>query len=525
MPLPLIDAPWPPPELKRAIDQFRVWDAWWSGSPDQLAQVYGGQYGGGFINRPTQWAGGVAGFLSRMWWGRPTPANEPEEKLHVPLAGDLCRTAADMLFSEPLKATADDPALDERLEDLLDDTGQAKLIESAEVVAALGGGYLRPVYDKTISDRAWLDTVAPDAALPVWRWGRLAEVTFWRTVQAGDGWVWRHLELHVPGWIVHALYRGTDSEIGRPVPLEDCAATAGYAPLVNEAGAIETGYPLLDVTYVPHLLPNRTWRTSPLLAPMGRSVLDGCEGLMDALDMTYSSWIRDIDLGKGRVIVPGTWMDDQGPGRGATFDPNRRWFAPVPGALKMERPEVVQFSIRVNEHRDTASSLVSQVLRHAGYAEQTFGEMGNTAATATEVVARERRSFITRGRQIGYWRPALAERALPALLAVDAYAFGRPLTSAPDVHVEFADSVQEDMLAVANTLKILNDAGAVSVDTRVRMTHPEWSEDQVLAEIALIQGETAPAVGAPFDYGPGPTETGDQRAALGDPEAGEGSVL
>lgn len=524
MPLPEPGSPWPPPGLSKALDQFRVWDAWWAGSPDLLADVYGGTYGGGFMNRPSQYAGGVAGFLSRMWWGRPTPQNEPEEKLHVPLAGDLCRTAADMLFSEPLKATADDTGLDERLEDLLDDTGQSKLIESAETVAALGGAYLRPVYDKTISDRAWFDTVAPDSAIPCWRWGRLAEVTFWRTLRKVDGKVWRHLEHHVPGWIVHALFEGDESSLGLMVPLLDHPHTAGYALLVNEAGAIETGYPMLDVTYIPHALPNRMWRTDPLLAPMGRSVLDGCEPLLDALDMTYSSWMRDIDLGRGRVIVPGTWLDDHGPGRGATFDPNRRWFAPVPGALKMDRPEVVQFSIRVQEHHDTSQDLIERIIEHAGYAAGSVGVVRPSGGmkTATEVTSDERRSFITRGRQIGYWRPALAERALPALLAVDAYAFGRPLTAMPEVHVEFADSVQEDPLTVANTVKILHDASAASVDTMVRMVNPEWSEPEVQAEVARIKDGAAPAIAAPFDYGTGaaPTETDDQRGG----EPGEGQT-
>lgn len=521
MPMPT-GGPWPPPSLRKALDQFRVWDAWWAGDPDQLAEVYGGRYSGGPNNRPAQYRGGVQGFLARMWWGRPTPANETEEKLHVPLAGDLCRMSADLLFTEPLKVTSPDAAVAERLEELFDEAGQAKLIEAAETIAALGGGYLRPVYDKTVSDRAWLDCVAPDAALPTWRWGRLSEVTFWRQVAADDKWVWRHLEHHTPGRIEHALYRGTGDELGRVVPLTDVPPTAGLADMVDEDGAVETGYPGLDVTYIPHLLPNRAWRRDPMLAPMGRSVLDGCEGMLDALDMTYSAWMRDVDLGKGRVIVPETWLDDLGPGKGASFDPNRKWFATVPGALNMDTPTIVQFAIRVQEHRDTCDDLIGQIMRHAGFAEQTFGEQGNTAATATEVVARERLSFITRGRQIGYWKPQLVTHTIPALLAVDAYAFGRPLPAELDIEVEFADSVQEDIATIAQTANLLGQAQAASIETRVRMVHPDWSDDQVAAEVALIRDDTAAAMPAPFDYGTGPTESGDQRAALDDTATGQG---
>mgnify|MGYP002651476950 CR=1 FL=1 len=522
--LPEPGSTWPPPELGPALDKWREWSAWWTGSPDLLAEVYGGRYAGGpnIGHRPSQYQGGIVGALARMWWGRPTPPHETEEKLHVPLAGDLCRAASDMLFSEPLTATSEDDATSDRLEELLDDSGQARLSEAAETVAALGGGYLRVVYDKTVSDRAWFDVVAPDAAIPVWSWGHLREVTFWRQLACIDGKVWRHFEHHEPGWIRHGLYEGEAGKVGRLVPLQDRPETRGLAELVNADAAIATGYPLLDCTYIPQQLPNPAWRGKPLLAPMGRSVLDTCEPMLDALDMCWSSWMRDLDLGRGRVVVPGSWLDDHGPGRGASFDPGRRWFTPVEGALKMERPEVVQFAIRVQEHADTAANLVRQVLRRAGFAPGSLGEQGDgVAITATETHARERRSFITRGRAIGYWRPALGQRALPALLAIDAHAFGRQVDLGQPVNVEFADSVQPDELTVATTAEMLGRAQAASIETRVRMVHPDWVDDQVLAEVARIREDAGGGMPAPFDYGGGPTETDDQRTALGDQPDGE----
>jgi hypothetical protein len=232
--------------------------------------------------------------------------------------------------------------------------------------------------------------------------------------------------------------------------------------------------------------------------------------------------MRDIDLARGKVIVPETWLDDQGPGRGASYDPNRRWFVPMPGALKMERAEVVQFAIRVDEHERTAKKLIEQALRHAGYSTGSVGEVEVTGGmkTATEVTADERRSFITRGRQVGYWRPRLMSEILPALLAVDAYAFGRPAPSVDiELNVEFADSVQEDMFTLAGTANLLTQAQSASIETRVRMLHPEWDEKQVEDEVALIRDDQAAAMPAPFDFGEGGdqpgAETDDQRAQLG----------
>lgn len=61
-------------------------------------------------------------------------------------------------------------AVNARVEDLLDEDELAA-DQAAEIVAALGGGYCAPVYDAELADKAWLDAVAPDAALPTWKWG------------------------------------------------------------------------------------------------------------------------------------------------------------------------------------------------------------------------------------------------------------------------------------------------------------------------------------------------------------------
>ena len=100
---------------------------------------------------------------------------------------------------------------------------------------------------------------------------------------------------------------------------------------------------------------------------------------------------------------------------------------------------------------------------------------------------------------------------------MDAYAFQRPAPDLDDLNVEFADSVQEDVLTLANTVNVLNQAVSASIETRVRMLHPEWDEDQVKAEVALIREDQSAAMPAPFDCGSGgPTETDDQRAAADD---------
>lgn len=497
-----------------------TWEAWWSGDTDQLAAHYGGSTAGGFF-RPAQLAGGVVGRLARFWWGRPPARHEPDAKLHVPLAGDICRTSANLLFGEPFAVSAKSAETSTLLDVLLDEGTQSALLCAAEMQAALGGVYLRPVADPSISERAWLDAVAPDQAIPVWRWGRLSAVTFWHVVhESHDGkTVLRHFEAHEPGRIVHALYEGTGDDVGRPVPLAEHQATAPFAELVDEDSAITSDWPRLAATYIPNALPNPRWRRKPLLAPMGRSDLDGIEPMLDALDEVYSSWMRDVRLAKGRIIVGDSMLDDLGPGRGARFDPDKEAYAVIAGMDPKDVPlTVAQFGIRVEEHRATAHELMTTALRHAGYALITLGEVeGGQAITATEVRAKGQLSFVTLGRKRGIWTPRLERDALPALCVFDAEVYGRPMPDLDEIHVEWPDSVADDLASIAATIEVLARAEAISTETKVRMAHPDWGDTEVNEEVAKIENARAPALGVPFDYGDGtqPAETDDRRANLG----------
>lgn len=514
MPLPERNIAWPPAHLAPALKAMNTWDTWWTGDPDRLEQLYGrGGIGavGGPDPKPVQYASGLAGYLARMWWGTPPAPGELRTKLHVPIAGDICAGSADLLFSEPptFRAAASDTATQQRIDALADDGMLAFLQTAGEIDAALGGIYLRPVYDKTIADRPWLDAVHADRAVPEFRWGRLAAVTFWRIVGEQDGQVWRHLERHEPGVNLHGLYQGTKDNLGRPVPLRDRPETTNLADAVNDDGAVPTGFDPIDVAFIRNKV-SRRWRREPALKDLGRSDLDGIEHLMDQLDETYSSWMRDIRLGKGRIVVPNAYLTSLGPGRGARFDPDQEVYAGLDMMARSDGQQltVSQFAIRVAEHRETAQDLVEQILRSAGYSAQTFGEESDgEPATATEVTARGQRSLVTRGRKVLEWRPGLAH-AWHALLHVDREVFGSRVTPQRPA-VEFADGVQEDPLTLAQTAEMLRRAEAASTDTLVHLVHKDWDEARVKAEAERIMRESGQAVADPTLTGaegiPGPS--------------------
>ncbi|MGW3072360.1 phage portal protein [Kitasatospora sp. NPDC001132] len=503
MPLPDEDKAWPPKRLTPALKAIDEWDTWWAGDPQRLTTLYGG---GGTYGMPdpkvSQYRGGMLGRISRWWWGTPPAPGELRSHTHIPIAGDICSASANLLFSEPPRiSVVDSDTTQARLDSVCGDRFHATLLRAAELAAALGGVYLRPVADTTLADEPWLDVVHPDRAWPEFTWGRLSAVTFWRIVECEDGQVWRHLERHEPGAILHGLYQGTDDRLGHPVPLEEQEETAPLAAKVDSEGRILTAYPRLGVAYIPNQ-PTRKWRSLPLLSNLGRSDLDGVENLMDDLDQAHASWMRDLRLGAGRVVVPQSMLQSLGPGRGGYWNPAQEMYTGLDMLTKPgESPlTLVQFNIRVKEHQDTCDDLVKKIVRSAGYSEQTFGSDGEVAVTATEVNAKGQRSETTRGNKILAWRPGLGD-VIQALLAMDAdlYRSGADWRQRP--LVEFQDGIQEDALTLANTAEVLERAKAASTATKVRMQHPDWDDARVAAEVAAIHAETGQAVPDPMQTG------------------------
>ena len=495
MPLP-VGGNWPPPAVAATADRLAVWAAWHSGEPDELARVYGGGLNptGGpaaAFFHDSQYRGGVVGKFARFFWGTPPSPGEQRTKVHVPIAGDLAALSADLLFSDPPTLGAESAATGDRLESYEECGLWTSLREAAEVGAAMGGVYLRVVWDRAVSDKPWLSAVGPDGAIPEWSWDRLAAVTFWKVLDSDGTGVLRHLERHEPGRILHGLYEGTRDKLGRSIPLTEHPATAGIAKALTSGDGIETGTQLLTAEYIPNMRPNRLWRNVPCAVNYGRSDYAGIEPLMDSLDEAWGSWMRDLRLGKARIIVPTEALESLGRGQGAIFDADKEVFTgmdlgPNPDTTITE----TQFKIRVEEHEGTTKALVEQIVRSAGYSIASLGGTGDIAMTATEVTARERRSLTTRGQKAGYWSTGLA-RILTALLAVDQARFKTPITvETPDV--DFPEAVSADPKDVAQTAQLLAQAVAASTETLVRMVHPDWDDTRVTAEVAAIREANKP---------------------------------
>lgn len=480
---------WPPEPWKQVYRRYEEHGAWFAGDPSLLVTVYRGvpaSQGVWRTNFDRFWASGIA-------------APQQRRMLHAPLASDIAATSSDLLFSEPPDFNCADGQ--ERLDELIDELQIVQTMsEAAEGVSALGGGFLRVTWNKEFeSDHPILDAVYADSALPEWQWGILQAVSFWFQVSNPEqDTVYRKIERHEKGRVLHRLYRGTGGQLGDVVPL---ATLAEFAALED---VVETGYDGLTAVYVPNMRPNRVFRGMPL----GRSDYDGVEGMMDALDEVWTSWMRDLRLARARLIVSQELVESKGKGQGSKLDLDQEVWESLPFSSqnvdKMITPS--QFAIRTAEHTATADALVSRIVSAAGYAAATFGLHAEQirGATATEVINRERRSFITRSKKINYFdRPA--EKILQALLAVDAAQFGQA-GGTFDVELKWPDALQQDWKETSVIAQALRVAKAASTETLVRMLHNDWDDSQVAAEVKKINDDNLSAGPPPPNFPANPRE-------------------
>ncbi|NUP02073.1 MAG: phage portal protein [Nonomuraea sp.] len=518
MPLPTTNTPWPPVQLEIPHADMDTWQAWYSGDPNHLAAVYGGvaaytrnPVAREFFDVDRRRQAGIGEL--RMFWGQDPAPGQTAAKLHVPIAADIAEMSANLLWSDVPQVTVDGDSTDKTLiqsttaqiDRYLDDRGHAKMREASEMTSGLSNVFLRVVWDTSLRPRPWIDVIPARAVVPEWRWGLLAGGIVWRELEPlkDEAEVWRLLEYHTPGVIEYGVYKGDRDNIGIRMDLRDHPSSEEYAARTNVQGQQATGVNRLLITHLPNVLPNRMWDGVPGAGPLGRSDYAGIEPMMDALDESWTSWMRDLRLGKARVVVPQSMLETDGPGTGGSFNFDKEMLV----ALNLLGEDSVkdsitdlQFKIRVDEHEATCKALRLQILSSAGYSAQSFGEEGNVAVTATEVAARKEESLTTRGTKILYQRPALLE-VLTTMMMVDVKHCGaKGVDPAAELTATWRPAVQPDPESVARTLSLLDAAGAISTFMKVKMREPSWDDAEVMAEVRRIRDDqpaTVPA-GDPF---------------------------
>ena len=428
-----------------------------------------------------------------MFWGRSGKA-----KVHVPIAADIAATSADLLFSEEPTFTCYDEATEDnesdqqhRLDELVAlNNIHGKLNEAAESCAALGDVFLKLNWWTDEVDYPVLSVVQGDSAWPEFLLGLLKGVHFFSVIKrdTDTGEVWRLYELYADGQITSAVFLGDDTNLGKD---------QGDNVLTQLGIEREVQSPIDDMlaVHVPNMRPNRKYRDSY----RGRSDFDGVRNLMDSLDETYSSWMRDIRLAKARLIVPAEYLrrkpsDMFGGDNKYTYEFDEDIETLV--ALDIDPDRVgtsitpSQFAIRSSDHAVTCADIMRNILMVAGYAPQSFGlDIQGMAQSGTALHIREKKSYNTRGKKQTYWKAPL-EAIMTAMVHLDNALFPDAGSDADDeVKVQFADSMANDLSTMSSALQMLTAAAAISTEIKVQMLHPDWTQKQIAEEVERVKAE------------------------------------
>ena len=428
-----------------------------------------------------------------MFWRRQNKC-----KMHVPIAADIAAVSANLLFSEEPSFTCYDEETEDneskqqkRLDELVEKNNiHGKLNEAAETSAALGDVYLKLNWWKDEIDYPVLTVVQGDSAWPEFLFGVLRCIHFFTIVKRDlntDN-VIRAYERYEPGKITVAIFSGSSENLGTEMG-DDALRQYGF-----EREIIPPVEDMLAV-HVPNMKPNRKFRDWNL----GRSDFDGLRDLMDELDETYSSWMRDIRLGKARTIVPAEYLkrkpqemlDGLAQSASWEFDPDVESYVTidmtdgngnVPGITQQ------QFAIRSGEHAATCAELLRNIVSIAGYAPQTFGmDINGMAQSGTALHIREKKSYDTRGKKQTYWKSPL-EAIMTAMVHLDSVLWPDKGSDADDqVKVRFADSAANDLSTMASAVQMLRAANSVSTEMAVQMLHPDWTKKQVAEEVERLK--------------------------------------
>lgn len=569
MPLPKNNSEWPPKPFDVAFDQVAQWHTWWEGTSSKLTN-FGPHTGvvtpSGFVSRVQA--------ASDAFFGKQAPGTS-ERRLHLPVAGDIARLMGSLMFGNPPRASVaaetvepevEEPAepqvnefgipvpqekpkpvvkvdpAQERIDKLCNDERvQSMLTVAGETASALGGVFLRVVWDQTIrADQAWLEMVDPDRAIPEFVWGYLSAITFWndlvpdKQVEVDQGVVYRHFQRYERGRIQHALYRGTNDNVGIQVGLNEHTATQLGVPAkeydmegnlitdgVDSFGFLTTGVEGMGAVYVPNRRPNPAWRRDNQLKMLGMSDFPpDVIPIFMAIDEVYSSLMRDVRQGKGRMVVSENLLEVLGQGKGTGFNIDRELFSPVGESVDDDgRPiiEQVQFEIRDGQHINIITMLLKEALRRVGVSPMSFGLVETVATTATEIKAWTADTNQTIESKRRLWAPELRD-IYTDLIEIDAKIF--PATAATltqPIELDWPDVIAVSDREKAETLNLLKTAEAMSLRTRVAYLHDDWDDAAIEEEVDRIREDgkaAAPVIEPPF-------AGGESAGAPGEPDEEE----
>lgn len=478
----------PPTEWEYWYMKYYEWAAWYSGDAEKLLQFY------------TMYASGNKSAQERFW-----ARLENEERagiVHMPAAGDIAGTSGNLLFAEnPRHKYEENNESGKRIKIFIDENGLDNVfLEGAEIAAALSGCMLKIDIDPALIKIPIVNILSPTQFFPTFWRGRLLEVLFFRVVKTDKfGKVYRLFENRRKEngllLIEYQLHKGTDSTVGPVVDFSAIEETAN-----KNLNSVE--YPNIDglgCVYCPNMRPNRLQVGSCLGINDYHDVIT----MMDSLDFTWTSLMRDIELGMAQIFVDEELLtkDKKDTSGGLTYLNRFSKFTKAFTKLNLTawrmggesgaKPiDSVQFEIRVEEHLRTIKELFYNIVSLSGYSPQTFGlgDAGSAAESGAARKLRENKSQLTRNKKERYWKPVIKSLFMQ-MQQLDVSSNLSTSYQSQEVTTELEDAIVIDPREQSEVLRNLEQARAISTYMKIKILHPEWKNDKIQEEIDKINKE------------------------------------
>jgi hypothetical protein len=458
---------------------------------------------------------------------------DPNREYKVDGLGEtIADTWADHLFSEDLEVSAAAAGDQDRLDTILGDTFTEDC-RSAErdYVASEGEGWWRVVADPTSPPPRTSNGTAAPASSPYYVGARLLAVALVKVlegapnVQSARNAVFRHFEIHAEGITRHVVFQGNDRRLGRELPLDAHPETEDLAATLGESGTWAHGLPMLMGRVI-----NKRGRR----ATVGISEYETVKDQLLDLNEAETIGAENARLtAKKRAIVPSSAVQaaptrpNGYPAGDGLIDDGEGGFVPANGRPVFNAGEDLLVIDPVNEELGRDGTAPFTVLEYSFDAEALIAYKRDKVETAlTRLRITPQWIGVQTGSGDGYavsgtslrlraipttragnskgkqWDKALPQlvRALQRLDALPEAdgGFGQQWAQADEPPgVKRGNPMPNDEVEEATIEATLVGAGVKSVRQSVRDQHPEWTDEDVDAEVARIRGDraAAPALG------------------------------
>lgn len=414
-----------------------------------------------------------------------------QKRYRLGMAKKVCEDWANLMLNEKVAIKAGE--YEKRLNEILRRNNfQVRGNQLVEMSFALGTAAFVEYLDG--DGNVVVDYIRADMIYPIaWDNGDITECAFGSN-RVSDGKEIIYLQIHRKG-------RETDPEDEDAAPENpdtyyienkyiDAESGKEMDPPDSVIPIIDTGYdsPLFQII-TPNICNN-----VDLDSPLGISVFANSISQLKSCDLVYDSYMNEYVLGRKRILVPLSQAKRQMQENGVStpvFDPNDTVYYMLPDDRNSSQSLTeVDMTIRAQEHELGIQRSLDLLSLKCGMGTGRYKFENGGVKTATEVISDKSDLYQNRQKNV-----IILEAALVGMARAIAFLDN---TSAPDVTVDFDDSIIEDTnTTIDRNIKLVN-AGLRSKLTAI-MEIDKCTEVEAKKELARIK-EDGQITGQDIDW-------------------------